>query len=842
MRRIRAFLPAILAATLLILPACGGGGGGGGDHGPRTFTMRIENLAPPSAASGVFDTPDGAGTPGPAAPGNSFSFDFPAVPGDRISFVTMYGESNDLFFAPVPAGIALFDASGNPVTGDVSPQVVLYDAGTEVNQIPGGGPDQAPRQSGPNTGANENGPVRPVSQVNDGFTYFTNVNADLAYSNGVFTMRIRNPANSTTPLAPGVWVVHRTPGPFFTDGFRDRGEGLEAAAEDGNPAALGASIGLRSSYVRSMVFDTPVGAGSPGPAAPGQSFTITFPAEPGDRVSFATMYGQSNDLFFAPGEAGIALFDASGDPITGDVSDQVVLWDAGTEVNEIPGAGPNQPPRQTTPDTGPTENRPVRPVDEVNDGFVWFHDVHADLSFSGGEFTLTIENPAASTTPLSPGVLVVHRAPGPIFTNGIEDRGQGLEALAEDGAPQALAERFAGLRDVAEVGVFDTPVGSGTAGPAAPGLAYSFSFDASPGDHLSFATMYVQSNDLFFAPEPAGIPLYDAGGNPLTGDVSGQVQLWDAGTEVNETPGAGPNQPPRQAAFDTGTVETTPIRPIGAVNDGFTWFQGLQVDLAHSNGRFTLTILNPPASPTPLSPGVFVVHRAPGALFTLQQKDRGEGLEALAEDGRPAALADVLMRDAEIAARGAAFGTPISPGVFAVHDPDEPIFTENIPDRGLGLEGLAEDASAAALAASVSGRDAVKASGVFDTPVGAATAGPARPGQAFEVTFDADPGDRLSFATMFGQSNDWFFAPEPGGLALYDGSGDAVLGDVTDRVHLWDAGTETNETPGAGPYQAPRQAAAGVGVPEAMPVRRLTDVTDGYFHPRVEDMIRVTLR
>jgi len=37
-----------------------------------------------------------------------------------------------------------------------------------VNQAPGAGPDQAPRQAGPNTGAAENGVVQPVS---DGFTY-----------------------------------------------------------------------------------------------------------------------------------------------------------------------------------------------------------------------------------------------------------------------------------------------------------------------------------------------------------------------------------------------------------------------------------------------------------------------------------------------------------------------------------------------------------------------------------------------------------------------------------------------------------------------------------------------
>jgi hypothetical protein len=51
------------------------------------------------------------------------------------------------------------------------------------------------------------------------------------------------------------------------------------------------------------------------------------------------------------------------------VTDQVTLWDAGTEVNEEPGAGPNQAPRQSGPDTGDEEMAGVRPIAEVDDGF-----------------------------------------------------------------------------------------------------------------------------------------------------------------------------------------------------------------------------------------------------------------------------------------------------------------------------------------------------------------------------------------------------------------------------------------------------------------------------------------
>lgn len=80
----------------------------------------------------------------------------------------MYVQSNDLFFAPLGAGIPLFGADGSPVSGDVTDRIQLWDAGTEVNQAPNFGPDQAPRQAGPDTGADENGVVQPVS---DDFTY-----------------------------------------------------------------------------------------------------------------------------------------------------------------------------------------------------------------------------------------------------------------------------------------------------------------------------------------------------------------------------------------------------------------------------------------------------------------------------------------------------------------------------------------------------------------------------------------------------------------------------------------------------------------------------------------------
>ena len=64
--------------------------------------------------------------------------------------------------------------------------------------------------------------------------------------------------------------------------------------------------------------------------------------------------------------------------------------------------------------------------------------------------------------------------------------------------------------------------------------------------------MFVQSNDRFFSLGGAGIPLFDADGAPISGDITSLVTLWDAGTEIDQTPGAGADQAPRQAGPDTG--------------------------------------------------------------------------------------------------------------------------------------------------------------------------------------------------------------------------------------------------------------------------------------------------
>lgn len=88
-------------------------------------------------------------------------------------------------------------------------------------------------------------------------------------------------------------------------------------------------------------------------------------------ASLVLMFGQSNDLFYALNDTGIALFDKKGKPIIGDITSKVSLWDADTEVNEEPGIGPNQAPRQSAPNIGAEEHDSVQLIGAVHDGFAY---------------------------------------------------------------------------------------------------------------------------------------------------------------------------------------------------------------------------------------------------------------------------------------------------------------------------------------------------------------------------------------------------------------------------------------------------------------------------------------
>jgi hypothetical protein len=167
-------------------------------------------------------------------------------------------------------------------------------------------------------------------------------------------------------LSPGMFVLSTKKAPLFTEGKTAGSNGLEMQAEDGDPSGLVKSLEtMHHASNLHGVFNTPVGAMGAGPIRPGDSYEYSFTAMPGMKLFTTMMFGQSNDWFYAPDANGIALFDAKGNPVSGDVTAKFILWNAGTEVDEEIGIGPNQGPRQKGPNTGADEPGAVRRINDA---------------------------------------------------------------------------------------------------------------------------------------------------------------------------------------------------------------------------------------------------------------------------------------------------------------------------------------------------------------------------------------------------------------------------------------------------------------------------------------------
>jgi hypothetical protein len=401
-------------------------------------------------------------------------------------------------------------------------------------------------------------------------------------------------------------------------------------------------------------------------------------------------------------------------------------------------------------------------------------------------------------------------------------------------------------------GVFSTRVGGTAPGPLAPGESYEFSFTAGKGQKLAFATMLGQSNDWIFAPAPGGIELYE-NGNPISGDVTSQVYLWDVGTEQDEEPGVGSHTGPNQASATDGAID--PNRNVRRVTSPTTLSTGASFNVPSvpsmmrvtvssdaATRRFTVRIMNVAsdtstlqtsqgAKPVRFSPGVWTLTTGGEPLFSEGQVDRAFGLENIAESGNVTALASMLANTTGV-------GTPISPGVYVVNQGQATLFKTGEADRGQGLERIAEEGNIMPLVDSLKGQTDV-VSGLFNTPEGATSPGAAGPGSAYTFEFTARPGDRLSLATMFGMSNDWIFATMPDGIALFDDEGNAVMGDFSSNLRIYDVGTELSEELGVGPNVGPQQAAPNTGLADTD--NKVREVTSAEYGTSAAAHLKLTI-
>lgn len=377
-------------------------------------------------------------------------------------------------------------------------------------------------------------------------------------------------------------------------------------------------------------------------------------------------------------------------------------------------------------------------------------------------------------------------------------------------------------------------MGAGDPHLIVPGETINIRFSAAKGEALSFATMYGGSNDLFFAPENPGIEVYDADGNPIEGDVSSNIKLWDNGTRINQAPGAGIMRP--------GTADSQNIAEVNGTDaQGNTYLEASKLVQAiltyEGNSYFTLALTNTSggtANETALSPGVWAVsYIAGGSLLSpaplySEGQPTANGLTDIAEKGNNEVLSAYLTEMTGIF-------TPLSPILVVIYNGIEnPIYMNGENDRMEGLKELAQKGNADILAAYLKTKAGVKEVYVLAEPktkILLPAMGDVSGGKVSQ-SFKASGGDRLAIATMYGFSNDWFFSSTDNGV-------EAIRkGDISNTIELYDNGTAINQFPGAGITQF---NLAGTPLEESMPIAPVPNPNMFTTLPAIKDMIRVKI-
>lgn len=371
------------------------------------------------------------------------------------------------------------------------------------------------------------------------------------------------------------------------------------------------------------------------------------------------------------------------------------------------------------------------------------------------------------------------------------------------------------------------------------GDQYQISFQAVPGTRFTPITMMGNSNDWFLAPEDlAGIPLWDENGAPLNGvDIANELVLYDLGTEADNIPAA---FPPAGANVGDADANTT-IRLVDrAGRRGDTYLTAVldYSEGVNEGGTFTFTIttlMAPDPAQGPSSengfvatPGIVALHANNAPLFDLGEVDRGEGLEAIAEDGMPGELFSFYREEGSSGfLRLTSTRTVFSPGVvYAFNGERDPFVLQgevNSPTNG--LKEIAEDGNNAVAFEYLTSIGIPAAASDQTSNVG--------PGGSltFSLTVPEGQDFKFGFATMFVDTNDWFIAYNNAGYPLWDENGMPASGfGASEKSYLFDSGTEIDQLTGFGADQAPRQGGvADTGADDSNNIVRRVGPSDGTF-------------
>ena len=184
-------------------------------------------------------------------------------------------------------------------------------------------------------------------------------------------------------------------------------------------------------------------------------------------------------------------------------------------------------------------------------------------SASAYQLKIEVENLGPDTgfflTPLWFGL---HQGDFDLFNPG-EASSASLEALAEDGITSGLESDFNAVDGVQ--GVITGPEGFGSMAPMPPLLDTGETastivsmVDPAVSRYFSFASMVIPSNDAFIGNgNPTAYEVFDANGDfngAITIDVIAS-EIWDSGTEVNDTLGAAFSTVGGVSSDENGTVQ-----------------------------------------------------------------------------------------------------------------------------------------------------------------------------------------------------------------------------------------------------------------------------------------------
>ncbi len=173
---------------------------------------------------------------------------------------------------------------------------------------------------------------------------------------------------------------------------------------------------------------------------------------------------------------------------------------------------------------------------------------------------------------LAPGLVVVHHPDRVVFDVGDMVSGTPLEPLVEDGDNAPIVAALSGDPDVYTVVSLAALDLDYHEAPMGPGGSAVVTLDTPADARISLLVMLGQSNDVFVATPPGGVDVFP-------GPVA--LGVFDAGTEVDQEPGVGPDQAARQAEAGQGEEAGAAVALVQPTDlGGFAWPAAHEVALA----------------------------------------------------------------------------------------------------------------------------------------------------------------------------------------------------------------------------------------------------------------------